>query len=252
MVMRWSAGFSRCKPWLFLQKGGIALALATFFSVFAFFVMTVFAGNQLAMRFFGVEAIATVTEHSFEMSSCPSRRYRSPESCPSYHVGYAFSVNGQSYAGRHKVDEEFFFSTFSGQSTPVHYMIFKPEWSVLALSHHNFWLVWMAPIFGLLAFNLSKLCRQRFHRMGQMIKLRDHGLRRTAQVVSVIPTTLKVNGLTYKYMVWADDAGKSGESLWQSAWYLPQVGSTITVFADPKGEIPSVWDKDCGGQRPFD
>lgn len=48
---------------------------------------------------------------------------------------------------------------------------------------------------------------------------------------------------------WTDDAGLAGKSQWYwRAASLPGAGAAITVFCDPEGKRPSVWEGDCGSR----
>ena len=48
-------------------------------------------------------------------------------------------------------------------------------------------------------------------------------------------------------LVWRDRNGATGHGVWiGSAKHLPPVGSTITIYADPTGKFPPVWEGDCG------
>ena len=59
-------------------------------------------------------------------------------------------------------------------------------------------------------------------------------------------TNLAVNYQQMWRFIWKDDAGAPGQSF--ACWpvNLPAIGTRITVYADPDGNIPSVWEGDCG------
>lgn len=78
-----------------------------------------------------------------------------------------------------------------------------------------------------------------------MIWLRKSGEVRRAKVSSAGPERDPL--LNTWFIRWTDDAGGEGKSQWYwSPGVLPRGAALITVFADPAGRTPSVWDGDCG------
>lgn len=240
-------GVKSGRLWLFLQKGGMTgTILAIAFAFASMFFLGMF-GKELLVRLTGAETTGTITERIVSESSCSSNKRRSARTCFTYSIRYAYEVDGRYLSGNQQVEEAFFSASREGQATPVRHLIFAPEWSLLAQSHHSFKVIPFALLFSLPAFFLVAAGRRRLKRVNEMINLRDHGDLRTAQVTAVERTSVEVNGVAFHVMRWTDEKGVAGASLWQSAIKLPSVGSSIAVFADPEGNIPSVWDRDCGG-----
>jgi hypothetical protein len=47
---------------------------------------------------------------------------------------------------------------------------------------------------------------------------------------------------------WVDDAGVTGKSRPQPQYRLPAPQAAITVYADPDGTLPPVWEGDSGSR----
>jgi len=78
-----------------------------------------------------------------------------------------------------------------------------------------------------------------------MIWLRKTGEVRRATVSSAGPERDPL--LKTWFIRWGDDAGGEGKSQWYwSPDAQPRAAEPITVFADPAGKRPAVWEGDCG------
>lgn len=88
----------------------------------------------------------------------------------------------------------------------------------------------------------------------RMASLRDTGERRSARVTAVERVCWLRRSSNWR-MTWQDEAGQSGRTkLDGQDWWrgpgpgFPPVGATITIYADPTGRLPAVWEGDCGAR----
>lgn len=107
-----------------------------------------------------------------------------------------------------------------------------------------FWKAFVVALFGLTLVVLSATgFVPGMFRFGRGIVLRENGLMRTAKV------TRLTGGYKQPWTAfWRDETGQTGKivRMWQSS--LPEIGSTITIYADATGRFPSVWEGDCGAR----
>lgn len=83
---------------------------------------------------------------------------------------------------------------------------------------------------------------------GRAIGVRDDGEKRSAKVSAHGRTSYRVNEVTQLRLEWRDESGETGHSLHHAPDTLTPypVGSDITIYADPEGRLPSVWEGDVG------
>ena len=75
---------------------------------------------------------------------------------------------------------------------------------------------------------------------------RDTGVSRQATVTDLQPTRFAVNGKNLWRITWRDETGAAGQSRAQAVGELPEIGAAVTVYADPAGKRPAVWEGDSG------
>ncbi len=82
----------------------------------------------------------------------------------------------------------------------------------------------------------------------RLVTLRETGERRQAMVTAQERTNFRVTGTPLYRLRWRDEAGVTGQSqAWPQA-RLPALGSAVTIYADPAGNLPPVWEGDCGAR----
>jgi hypothetical protein len=73
------------------------------------------------------------------------------------------------------------------------------------------------------------------------------GVARLATVTGRDPYFIRGNAsATHSTMTWRDEQGQTGRSEINRNQQLPPIGSTVAIYADPSGKLPSVWEGDCG------
>lgn len=99
------------------------------------------------------------------------------------------------------------------------------------------------------ALGIRALCTAR-----RMAWLRDSGQRRSARVIAVERVRWLRRYANWR-ATWQDEAGQPGRTKLHGqdrrggpGPALPPVGVTITIYADPDGKLPSVWEGDCGAR----
>ncbi len=108
------------------------------------------------------------------------------------------------------------------------------KWMALA-----FWAALVAAVVALavpLWFLMRRRARARY--------LRQNGVRRTARITGHVATILTVNGQTQYAAEWLDSAGATGQSRVAAPGQLPDIGSDVTIRADPKGVVPAMMEAD--------
>jgi hypothetical protein len=88
-------------------------------------------------------------------------------------------------------------------------------------------------------------------RVGQTAFLRSVGLRQTATVIRI--KRGRGDYMTQSWtLIWKDETGRFGVSNQQMVLFHsrepPPIGSTITIYADPTGKLPPVWEGDVGAR----
>lgn len=248
MLKRIRAGLNSRRARLFRQESGEDLAFLTLlFALFACFVGAGI-GTDLVIRHFGTGVQGAVVDRYSSNRQC-SRG--SQDVCRHYHITVRYAADAGLQIVSHDVDRPFYLAVEKGDPVEVRYLKPFPSSAILPGSTNptgptDFFLV-----LALISACCATGCFLRWRRTGEMIQLRDHGVRRRATVTS-IETGRRVNiglgGISTVYRVkWSDEAGAAGKSMYGTGWKLPAVGSAISVYADPKGQLASVWGKDCPG-----
>lgn len=82
--------------------------------------------------------------------------------------------------------------------------------------------------------------------------LRSVWLRRATKVIGIQRAHRSSFNLQTWTVIWQDDANRFGVSDPQFAWFHarepPAIAATITIYADPTGRVPPVWEGDCGAR----
>ncbi len=93
--------------------------------------------------------------------------------------------------------------------------------------------------------------RRAVRQAGGAIIARERGDMRQARVTALVDTGVKVNNRSQYRITWRDEGGTDGRSFMaaRSAFGDLGPGSTITVYAPPRGKGPSWWEGDVGPRQ---
>lgn len=98
-------------------------------------------------------------------------------------------------------------------------------------------------------------CLYALWRASRMVTVRDKGERLSAKVIAVERVRWWGRYPSWRAS-WRDEAGRFGRTCVHTSGFaaagpsriLPLKGATITIYADPKGKLPAVWEGDCGAR----
>jgi len=168
------------------------------------------------------------------------------DSCTDYNVGYAFEADGVMRNAKASVAESFYSQLNEGAVLPVRYAAEDPAVSEIEIGTTMI----AAVVLGLLALVFAGLggigLAFRMRKAGRIVRVRDDGTMRTALVTGQERTNVRINDRQQFVLVWKDSAGAEGRSRYRRQEDLPPVGEAITVYADPDGLLPPVWEGDSG------
>lgn len=88
-------------------------------------------------------------------------------------------------------------------------------------------------------------------RARDQVRVRDHGQARTAIVISHQNTGVQVNDKSAYRLHWRDETGATGRTTAVNRLALRRfpVGSEITLYIDPSGDRPPIWEGEVGPPR---
>ncbi len=171
----------------------------------------------------------------------------SMDTCTSYNVDFSFD-SGTWRQTQTTVTPFLYGELTEGGPITVRYVkddptIFEVEFG---------WTFFQGLIFMFFALTLligaSLGLRWRWGLARRMVTLRETGTRRQATVTGLAQTNTTVNGRRLYRLQWRDEAGVSGQSQGWPQAKLPGVGTMATIYADPQGSLPPVWEGDCGAR----
>lgn len=162
-------------------------------------------------------------------------------------VAYAFDVDGRNFSGENAVDETLFRSLSKGDSIALRYGADDPQLSAIAIfgEHRGMRAVGFCVLFVMvLVFLLGALSSkiEAWYRITYLLKV---GARRSAVVTRYANLTYVSDG-SLSSILWQDETGATGQSRMMTATRLPNLGATITVYADPEQKLPAIWDGEFG------
>lgn len=194
----------------------------------------------------GAEAAATIVAKDVRVTT-DSDGDRST----SYYLTYEWQHERQTYRDEDSVGRAFYNTLEIGHWTPVRYWLENPMVNEIQSGNAGTSAL-ITKIIAVVLFVLAGVWAERcWLKAGRAVKVRDLGERRQAKVVEHYRTAVRVNNRPMYRLKWRDQAGDTGQSMWLRGAKLDRypVGSEITVFADPRGRWPAVWEGDVGPAR---
>jgi hypothetical protein len=234
------------------KRGAISLAFSVTGWVFAIFLAVglalavpgvIFGQKALALQLRGVETTGQVVGLWQGSHGCGEDNR---DTCADFNLRYRFEADGRGYEHSGRVSDEVYFGLEVGGPVRVLYLAGDPAVSAVDIGETVLLggvFLGLALVFGLiggigLAYQLRAGAR--------LVWMRDNGTARVAEVTGQEATGLRVNQQVMWVMRWRDSAGAEGRSRAQAPGRLPAVGAKITVYADPEGVLPPVWEGDSG------
>ena len=161
-------------------------------------------------------------------------------------VAYAFDVDGRNFSGENAVDETLFRSLSKGDSIALRYGADDPQLSTISIfgEHRGMRAVGYCVLFVMAMVLLLAAISSKIEASYRMNYLRKVGVRRSA-VVNRHANGLGFSDGSFSSIVWQDEKGAAGQSSMMRA-RLPILGTKITVYADPEGKLPAIWDGEFG------
>ncbi len=162
-------------------------------------------------------------------------------------VAYAFTVDGLSFSGENAVNDTLFWSLSEGDPIALRYGADDPQFSAITifgehrgLRAFGFCMLFLVALVFLLAALSSKI-----EASYSTAYLRKAGVRRSAVVIRYANAPHFSDG-RFSSILWQDETGANGQSQMMVATRLPDLGATITVYADPEEKLPAIWDGEFG------
>ncbi len=221
--------------WIFLVLIGVGLVLA------GPAASALWSGIRLQAS--GVEVTGQITSRAQGTRSCGRNNL---DSCAEFDVGFGFDAAGVRQVGTASVTAAVYGGLREGGTIGVRYVSGDPatyevDFGTTLIGAVGLWVV---ALLFLVPGAMGLAARMRM--AARLTRLRDTGALRGAVVTAVERSNTRVNGIQLWVMRWRDEAGAAGQCRMQRQVYLPEVGAAITVYADPEGRLPAVWEGDSG------
>jgi Protein of unknown function (DUF3592) len=220
----------------FFRLWGWFALLATVLSVIAWFIAT--ANIQAAQRLVieGVETTAELTRvyRSTDKDSDGRTTYR-------YKASYRFTVAGKTYEDEQDLTYDFYQKIGTGQRIPARYWAKDPSVSEIEPGR-TAKAAWIAG-FGALALSFAALifARLGLNRAASTTWMHRHGVKQHAMVTGHIKSWLSINNRPRWRATWRQEDGREGCTYLVRFDQLPNIGTYISILADPEGQRDSIW-----------
>jgi len=194
----------------------------------------------------GAVAEAVITDKDYEV-----RIDSDGDRTTTYYLEFDFTAQGQSYQIRDSVGRSFWNGLQPGETTPVRYWRPDPEVNEIEPGATRK-SIWITKILAVIVLSLAGVWAERcWRKAARARKVRDHGKRHRVTVTDHFQTSVKVNNRPRWRLEWQDPSGRVGRSYMYRKEVLNTypVGSEITIFVDPRGRLPSVWEGDVGPRK---
>lgn len=223
--LRWS------DPWRALLRGGALFLAMAWFGLYLIGTAVHEFGQAWALSQDGVHTQGVVLRHFTSSTSGKGNRFW---------VEYQFEA-ARPYRGRASVSESQWVAYQPGRPIAVWYLPEDPD--LHTLSPRSIW--WGA--IGYTLGGVTLLSVGAFGTLAVLAQMQQNAtLRETGERGSAKVTRISGGGRTGWRAEWRDETGRTGtiQRVWRMN--LPDEGATITLYADPTGRLPPVWDGDCG------
>ncbi len=174
--------------------------------------------------------------------------------CQAFNVGFGFAAAGKTAHGSQAVGYDIYAGLTEGSPVKVRYRDGDPTSYAVsfdgtppaAMGDMGFVAALVGGI-GSLFLVLGGVGLLVLYRIARrQVGLRDWGVMRGAVVLAQVPSNVTVNDQPLWCIRWKDDSGVIGQSRGRSQDDLPDAGERITIYADPDGKLPPVWEGDSG------
>lgn len=231
---------------LFLRLHGWIAAISLVFAIL-FGILTLSLGQKAErLESDGAIATATVLDKRIE-----ERRDDDGDIKRSYWMDVRFPAGDGTVTESSRVSRGFYGETAIGDAIPVTY--WRPDPTVFELEPGSTRSKILIPkIISALALAGSLFWGWHTAQKAQgAAYLYARGERRRAQVIEHAETNYKVNKRPRYRLVWRDETGLVGRSwpMGETALANHPKGADLTIYADPAGKLPSVWEGDVA-KRP--
>lgn len=252
-------GMSYPRRGLFSQVFGvIGLVSAIFLVIGSVFSVVGWLSWRSAQEFQanGVDVMGRVEKRWESTHDCKDNNSNVTRTCTDFNVGYAYEVAGKTLHDSATTDYNTYADLAEGTPIKLRYLPGDPGDSVTSFDPDTVdaagGMTVLALVFGGLGGlfvlfgggGLLWLIRGALRRN----RVRDGGTARGAVVLAREETNVRVNNRVQWRIRWKDDTGAMGQSRAQPPDGLPEVGARITVYADPTGRLPAVWEGDSGSR----
>ena len=236
--------------------GVMGVVFAIFFVIGAAFVGAGWfswrSGQEFAAN--GVDVMGRVETRWESTRDCKDSNSNVSRTCTDFNVGYSYEAGGTTQHASATAGYEVYAALTEGSPIKVRYLPRDPANNVTSFDAGMvdasggmgvLVLVFggMGAVFAVVGGGglgvLARGARQRN-------RVRDNGTARGAVVLAREETNIRVNNRMQWRIRWKDDAGVLGQSRAQAPDGLPEAGARITIYADPTGTLPPVWEGDSG------
>ncbi len=191
----------------------------------------------------GVLTTAMITGRDIEV-----RRDSDGDRKTTYYVSFSYPVAGANRSARDAVSRAYYDQAIAGETRQMRY--WRKDPSVLELEigstakTHRILQIFAA----LLLAGSGALLLTEWRLANRAVRLRDRGIARTAEVTQHVETKITLNKRKMYRLGWTDNTGARGRSFVMTSAKVDAfpIGHPITIYADPKGRLPSVWEGDVG------
>jgi hypothetical protein len=191
----------------------------------------------------GVDVLGQVSDMQITTRSCGKDNM---DSCTDYDIAFDFPVAGVLTHGTAKVSEGNYRALTLKGPIKLRYLPYDPAVNEVAAEAGLIGSVALALIaLAFLALGVWGL-GARLRAARRMIWLREDGLVQRVRVGALVDAKTEINNVAMWRITWSDGAGLASRSRLYRQADLPPLGSEITIYADPAGKAPSVWEGDVG------
>ena len=194
----------------------------------------------------GAEAAATIINKDVRVTTDSDGDRQT-----SYYLIYEWQHERRTYTDEDSVGRAFYNSLQIGDWTTLRYWLEDPMVNEIKPGSSGTNAL-ITKIIAVVLWVLGGYWAERcWRKASRAVKVRDRGERRAAEVTEHYRTSVRVNNRPMYRLKWRDGAGREGQSMWHRSSTLDDypVGSEVTIYADPRGKWPSMWEADVGPSK---